>query len=189
MADTSSLPTLPLAMDHESSDYSYISDSSGISDLSSPPDSPQPPSECYPTPPPTQDDQEERARATSSQDEPAKKKRRVGPPTPRSTQHLDLTNPERLPYADQLPQIKLLTKTLREHRKIIVIAGAGISTSAGSKSIYQSIFYLVYHLGGSPLTLNSPRLPLSRWSLQISPKETQPESIGQAAIRCRCLPR
>ncbi|KAE8549528.1 hypothetical protein TMatcc_000539 [Talaromyces marneffei ATCC 18224] len=128
MADTSSLPTLSMAMDHESSDYSYISDSSGISDLSSPPDSPQPPPECYPTPPPTQE--EERARTTSSQDEPAKKKRRVGPP-PRSTQHLDLTNSERLPYADQLPQINLLTKTLRNQRKIIVIAGAGISTSAG----------------------------------------------------------
>ncbi|KAF5015174.1 hypothetical protein F66182_13588, partial [Fusarium sp. NRRL 66182] len=130
MANTSSLPTLPMTMDHEPSDYSYMSDSSNLSDLSSPPDSPQPPSECYPTPPPTQDDQEERARATSSQDEPAKKKRRVVPP-PRSTQHLDLTNPERLPYANQLPQIKLLTKTLREHRKIVVIAGAGISTSAG----------------------------------------------------------
>ncbi|EED24096.1 SIR2 family histone deacetylase (Hst4), putative [Talaromyces stipitatus ATCC 10500] len=127
MAESASLPTLTMAMDHESSDYSYISDSSGISDLSSPPDSPQPPSECYPSPPPTQDDQEKRARASS---EPAKKRRRVGPP-PRSTEHLDLTNPERLPYADQLPQINLLTKTLRSHRKIVVIAGAGISTSAG----------------------------------------------------------
>lgn len=186
MANTSSLPTLPMAMDHEPSDYSYMSDSSSISDLSSPPDSPQPPPECYPTPPPTQDDQEERARATSSQDEPAKKKRRVGPP-PRSTQHLDLTNPERLPYADQLPQIKLLTKTLREHRKIVVIAGAGISTSAGSK-FFSYFILLIYRISGLPLMLYSPRLPLRRWSLQVRSEETQPKSIRQAAIRCRCLP-
>lgn len=138
MTDSASLPGLTTApaMDRECSDYSYSygynSDSSGLSDLSSPPDSPQPPSECYPSPPPTQDDQKQRARASSSQGEPAKKRRRVGP-LPRSTQLLDLTNPETLPYADQLPQINLLTKTLRSHRKIVVIAGAGISTSAGSK--------------------------------------------------------
>lgn len=123
-----SLPTP--AMENEASDYSYLSDSSGISDLSSPPDSPQPPSDFYPSPPPTQDDQEERSRASSNHDEPAKKRRRVGPP-PRSTQLLDLTDAERLPYADQRAQINLLTKTLRSHRKIVVIAGAGISTSAG----------------------------------------------------------
>jgi NAD+-dependent protein deacetylase SIR2 len=136
MADPASLPTP--AMENESSDYSYLSDTSSLSELSSPPDSPQPAAQFYPSPPPTQDDQqqplqEKRARASSSQDEPAKKRRRVGPP-PRSTQLLDLTDSERLPYGDQRAQINLLTKTLRSHRKIVVIAGAGISTSAGSKS-------------------------------------------------------
>ncbi|KNG85922.1 SIR2 family histone deacetylase (Hst4), partial [Aspergillus nomiae NRRL 13137] len=36
-----------------------------------------------------------------------------------------------LSYTEQQAQIDLLTKTLRRHRKIVVIAGAGISTSAG----------------------------------------------------------
>ncbi|OKL60094.1 NAD-dependent protein deacetylase hst4 [Talaromyces atroroseus] len=133
MADPASLPNP--AMENESSDYNYLSDLSDLSDLSSPPASPPPATKFYPSPPPTQDEhqqhqQQKRARASSSQDEPAKKRRRVGPP-PRSTQLLDLTDPERLPYGDQRAQINLLTKTLRSHRKIVVIAGAGISTSAG----------------------------------------------------------
>ncbi|KAL4774957.1 NAD-dependent protein deacetylase hst4 [Aspergillus nidulans var. acristatus] len=69
-----------------------------------------------------------------SQDElpPARKKRRVAGPKERRTQHLDLT--PRLgfsDYGDQEPQINLLVNTIRNHKKIVVIAGAGISTSAG----------------------------------------------------------
>lgn len=130
MGDPVNLPTP--AVEKEALDYSYSSDSSGTSDLSSPPDSPRPESAVYPSPPPTQDDQ----------DEPAKKRRRVGPP-PRSTQVLDLTDAERLPYGDQRAQINLLTKTLRSHRKVVVIAGAGISTSAGSKFISSLIICII----------------------------------------------
>ncbi|KAL5045782.1 NAD-dependent protein deacetylase hst4 [Aspergillus fruticulosus] len=69
-----------------------------------------------------------------SQDElpPARKKRRVAGPKERRTQHLDLTpRPGFSDYGGQEPQINLLVNTIRNHKKIVVIAGAGISTSAG----------------------------------------------------------
>ncbi|KAL6239828.1 NAD-dependent protein deacetylase hst4 [Aspergillus navahoensis] len=69
-----------------------------------------------------------------SQDElpPARKKRRVAGPKERRTQHLDLTpRPGFSDYGDQESQINLLVNTIRNHKKIVVIAGAGISTSAG----------------------------------------------------------
>ena len=105
---------------------------SDTSDLSSPPASPRAPPGFYPSPPPSQDDE---CRAEQCQDSrpPAKKRRRVGPKE-RSTQHLDLSDIDRISHSEQESQIDFLTKTLRGHRKIVVIAGAGISTSAGSKS-------------------------------------------------------
>lgn len=63
---------------------------------------------------------------------PAKKKRRVALPKERRTQLLDLNPAAGLSYGDQESQIDLLVNTIRGHRKIVVIAGAGISTSAGS---------------------------------------------------------
>ncbi|KAL3480221.1 putative SIR2 family histone deacetylase [Aspergillus californicus] len=62
---------------------------------------------------------------------PAKKKRRTAGPKERRTQLLDLSSNASLSYGQQEEQIDILTNTLRRHRKIIVIAGAGISTSAG----------------------------------------------------------
>lgn len=44
--------------------------------------------------------------------------------------HLDLTGDHIHP--DQLPQFDHLLHVLRRHRKIVVIAGAGISVAAGS---------------------------------------------------------
>ncbi|KAL4893964.1 silent information regulator protein Sir2p [Aspergillus ambiguus] len=85
--------------------------------LSSPPPSPT----LYPSPPPSQD----------SELPPARKKRRVAAPKERQTLQLDLSAGAHLALTDQLSQIDLLRKTLRRHRKIVVIAGAGISTSAG----------------------------------------------------------
>lgn len=106
----------------------YFSDSSG---LSSPPPSPCSPS-ALPSPPPSQDADE--PCADHCQDlPPAKKRRRVGPKE-RTTQHLDLSPSAELSRSEQQPQIDLLEKTIRRHRKIVVIAGAGISTNAGSTS-------------------------------------------------------
>ncbi|KAL1954475.1 hypothetical protein VTO42DRAFT_1151 [Malbranchea cinnamomea] len=59
-----------------------------------------------------------------SNPETPKKKRKVEP-KPRKTRYLDLT----LPASG--PDLDLMLKTLRKKRKIVVIAGAGISVSAG----------------------------------------------------------
>lgn len=58
-------------------------------------------------------------------------------PKPRTTEYLDLRNfgegsPEQI--AQQDAQMKRLVRVLRGKRKIVVVAGAGISVSAGSMS-------------------------------------------------------
>ncbi|MCJ1284724.1 hypothetical protein MMC26_004060 [Xylographa opegraphella] len=60
---------------------------------------------------------------------PAAKKRRATEPKPRTTEHLDLSQGMK----EQQSQMDILLKVLRKRRKIVVIAGAGISVSAGSK--------------------------------------------------------
>lgn len=108
-----------------SADLDY--DVSDISDLSSVPASPSPPPDFdYPSPPTPK-----RSHPSGQDTAPANKKRRVGPKE-RTTERLDLSDSATLSYSDQQPQIDLLRKTIRQHRKIVVIAGAGISTSAGS---------------------------------------------------------
>ncbi|KAK9591403.1 hypothetical protein V6Z98_002446 [Aspergillus fumigatus] len=107
-------------------------DLSELSELSSPPASPQSPPSFIPSPPPSQDAGESSS-AARGQDglSPARKKRRVATPKERTTQHLDLSRDSGLSFREQQAQVDLLVKTLRRHRKIVVIAGAGISTSAG----------------------------------------------------------
>ncbi|KAL4879568.1 NAD-dependent protein deacetylase hst4 [Aspergillus karnatakaensis] len=98
------------------------------SDLSSAPSSPiEPEGFSFPSP--------DESSAGRSQDDgdlpPARKKRRVAGPKERRTQRLDLSPGARLSLGEQDEQIDLLVNTIRGHRKIVVIAGAGISTSAG----------------------------------------------------------
>ena len=62
---------------------------------------------------------------------PIKKRRRVEP-KPRTTEHLDLSIPHSQYATEQKTQLDLLLKVLHKRRKIVVIAGAGISVSAGS---------------------------------------------------------
>lgn len=62
---------------------------------------------------------------------PPTKRRKLAEPKPRTTQHLDLRLGE--VDASQKPQLDRLLKVLHKKRKIVVIAGAGISVSAGSK--------------------------------------------------------
>ncbi|KAL4865236.1 hypothetical protein BDV12DRAFT_188340 [Aspergillus spectabilis] len=101
---------------------------SDCSDLSSAPSSPIAP-EGFSLPSPDE------SSASRSQDDddlpPARKKRRVAGPKERRTQRLDLSPRARLSLGEQDEQIDLLVNTIRGHRKIVVIAGAGISTSAG----------------------------------------------------------
>lgn len=57
------------------------------------------------------------------------KKRRTVEPKPRTTEYLDLRCQSAI---QQKTQLDILMKVLRKRRKIVVIAGAGISVSAGS---------------------------------------------------------
>jgi NAD-dependent histone deacetylase SIR2 len=69
------------------------------------------------TPPPSNDDSDR-----------PRKKRKLADPKERTTARLDLT---REPTPADKPQLDRLLKTLHKKRKIVVIAGAGISVSAG----------------------------------------------------------
>lgn len=60
---------------------------------------------------------------------PPAKRRKLAEPKPRTTEHLDLRLGE--VDASQKPQLDRLLKVLHKKRKIVVIAGAGISVSAG----------------------------------------------------------
>ena len=124
-------------MDSSSSDLSDLS--SELSYLSR---SPSPPT-SYPSPEPSQTrdssvasgpDNASRKRPRSGGDEePPKKKRKSIEAKQRTTVHLDLRSPQYSPKTDQSDQLALLLKVLRKRQKIVVIAGAGISTSAGGK--------------------------------------------------------
>lgn len=113
-----------------SSELSSDLDLSSVGSLSPPP--------YYPTPPPSQEDTSSKDRESSHKrpqdegDAPAAKKRRKVEPKPRITQHLNLRSPLGPAAIGQDSQLELLLKVLRKRQKIVVIAGAGISVSAGS---------------------------------------------------------
>ncbi|PHH62038.1 hypothetical protein CDD82_2051 [Ophiocordyceps australis] len=70
--------------------------------------------------------------AASAQDAPPRpKKRRVAPPRDRSTKHLNLLKDYNDLTCDDEFQMRRLIKALRNKKKIVVVAGAGISVSAG----------------------------------------------------------
>ena len=71
-----------------------------------------------------------RKRTLNDNEIPVAKKRKTAEPKPRTTEYLDLSQSTK----EQQPQIDILLKALRKRRKIVVIAGAGISVSAGSMS-------------------------------------------------------
>ncbi|KAL2423376.1 NAD-dependent protein deacetylase hst4 [Exophiala dermatitidis] len=105
------------------SDISSPLSSIPSSPLSSPPSSPVlPPSWHTLTPPPSQH---------AGDDMPPARKRRKIEPRVRTTQHLDLTSDTAQSEYDRSEALDTLLKALRNRRKIVVIAGAGISVSAG----------------------------------------------------------
>ncbi|KAJ5893976.1 NAD-dependent protein deacetylase hst4 [Penicillium taxi] len=113
---------------------SYYEVSDIGSDLSSAPSStrsspePVPASERYPTPSSQISHEAEAGEDSTRQDCPPAKKRRRNPlPKERITQYLDFSKSSYL----QSDQTQLLVDTLRYQKDIVVIAGAGISTSAG----------------------------------------------------------
>lgn len=114
------------------------------SGFSSPGSTPPPPSpHHYPSPPSSQDQSVDnsgneqtswkRPCGGGSDDLPTAKMRKTVKRRPRITAHLDLRSPLNSASIDQSSQLGLLHQVLRKRRKIVVIAGAGISTSAGSK--------------------------------------------------------
>lgn len=98
-----------------------------------------------PTPPPSQDSSQtgspspdDASTMNSDKDGPPRKRRRVSErvPTPRTTEYLSISGGK---YdSKQQTQADRLFNVLHKRQKIVVIAGAGISVSAGSKSILLS---------------------------------------------------
>ncbi|KAL8997229.1 MAG: hypothetical protein Q9169_003422 [Polycauliona sp. 2 TL-2023] len=109
------------------------SDLSSVGSLSPPPpfDYPSPPSsqETFSDHPESQ--QTGKKRSHSSDEQEPSKKRRKADPKPRITQHLDFQTNINPLSADQKCQRDTLYKILSKRKKIVVIAGAGISVSAG----------------------------------------------------------
>ncbi|KAK5946483.1 hypothetical protein PMZ80_000626 [Knufia obscura] len=94
--------------------------SSPLSDLSRSP-SPPPAFQLF-TPPPSQD---------AGEDMPRPRKRRKIERPDRTTRYLDLTEDTAQSIYDRTDSINTLRHALRNRRKIVVVAGAGISVSAG----------------------------------------------------------
>jgi NAD+-dependent protein deacetylase SIR2 len=67
--------------------------------------------------------------STDKEGPPPAKRRRIS--KERTTEHLDLRSSEIDP--DQQAELDLLMRVLHNRQKIVVIAGAGISVSAGSE--------------------------------------------------------
>jgi NAD-dependent histone deacetylase SIR2 len=143
------------------------SELSSIASLSPPP--PDFDIDRYPTPPLSQvpdgcSTPSDQSEVTNTVDDmhPARKRRKTEP-KPRTTQYLDLKGTSSQADSQKDP-LALLIKTLRKRRKIVVIAGAGISVSAGSESARLRNLLLKF----SNLTrCRSPRFPFIKWSFQV----------------------
>lgn len=111
------------------------SDLSSIGSLSPPPpfDYPSPQSSQETFPELAGSQQACGKRSHQSDEQELSKKRRKAEPKPRTTQHLDIRPRPSSSSTDQASQLDTLYKVLSKRKKIVVIAGAGISVSAGSK--------------------------------------------------------
>lgn len=113
-----------------------VSDCSDMSSLASSPRSSPEPAARYLTP-----SSQEGEDSTRQDCPPAKKRRRNPLPKERTTQYLKLSESSE----SQKDQARLLVETLRHQKDIVVIAGAGISTSAGSKFSPAAFYLFVRH--------------------------------------------
>lgn len=97
-----------------------------------------------PTPSSTQSDHESpsRSRELTPMDRdgpPPAKKRKLAEPKKRTTEYLELSAYDDCssnPLSHEEVQLDRLCRALRTKQKIVVIAGAGISVSAGSKLLF-----------------------------------------------------
>lgn len=103
--------------------------SSVLSDLSR---SPSPPPIFYSTPPPPSQASTASSPPSSDMGEPPTKKQRTSQRLPRATEYVNLHFQAKCDTHES-PQIEKLVNTIRNKKKIVVVAGAGISVSAGSR--------------------------------------------------------
>ena len=115
-------------------DLDDLSDASDLSSLASlSPRSSLEPEERYPTPSSQLEAETEQSAAEGSARQARPAKRRRNPlPKERTTQYLNLSKS----LHEQSDQHYLLVQTLRHQKDVVVIAGAGISTAAGSKFLF-----------------------------------------------------
>ena len=92
---------------------------------------------------------------------PPAKRRRISERKPRTTEYLDLTR-SKLDGEDKV-QLDRLVNVLHKRRKIVVVAGAGISVAAGSKTIssHPPAHLLIFR--------GSTRLSLIKWPVYNPP--------------------
>jgi NAD+-dependent protein deacetylase SIR2 len=117
---------------------------------------------------------------------PPKKKRKLAEQMTRTTEYLDLRTIDEISQyhsgSNYDIQLQRLLKALRNKQKIVVIAGAGISVSAGSKIA----------LGPASITLlthdNSSRLSIFYRLVQVVTRPAQIEGIRQTSVRRVRLP-
>ena len=144
-------PFLPHRAPSSNMDDDSLSDLSSLHscDLSSELSDTRSPSPIdYPSPPCSQGNESNDAcsqtetmkRTLDESDAPPPRKRRRVEPKPRITQHLDLTGLSSSITEDQKAQLDTLLKVLRKRKKIVVIAGAGISVSAGGTCCSYQLF-------------------------------------------------
>lgn len=170
-------------MESDSTLTDLSSDLSSVASMSPIPD--------YPSPVSSQDqegingvfDKTTKKRSIEEEMTPVSKKRKRSEPKPRTMERLDLSGSVKTVAIDQKTQLERLLRVLRKRRKIVVIAGAGISVSAGSKRCSQ--------LGAMLPKTNkaySPRFPFIDGAVQISEERSQAQGVRQAIVRRLSLP-
>lgn len=138
-------------------------DSDGSSLLSSP-KSPTPPPEMqknpYPSPPRSKHSSQSASPSPDDQMDPSDnprpaKRRRISEKPERTTEYLDLSKGLR---PDEKTQLDRILNVLHKRQKIVVVAGAGISVSAGSKSTHSFLIsrQRVTNAPQSPISVRQP---------------------------------
>jgi len=102
---------------------------------------------------------------------PPAKRRRISERKPRTTEYLDLRSCEI--KEEEKPQLERLVRTLHKKRKIVVVAGAGISVSAGSMCQLS----IHHHRLPSLTMLRSSRLSILDWFIHEFEAGAQSERI------------
>lgn len=95
--------------------------------------------------------------SSTNSDEPPRKRRRISERQPRTTEHVDLRSGS-LSDDDRI-QLNRVLDVLHKRQKIVVIAGAGISVSAGS--MFVVMLACALSADSSPQFPTSARPPAS----------------------------